>query len=307
MIHRAMAFRSALLTAIAIAPRRLRCGGHALLWLAALAVAPGAVVAQSAAAAVVPKAARPAPPPPSSPLTDHFSMRGIYYQPSLGTDGRFDSDAGTLGTPFSGEADLGLDDQATQGRLELTFRIRDRHRLRADYLKLDRLGDRTLTRTVAFRNRIFNVGDRVESEFNFRVLGLTYGWSFFKREQFEIGAGVGFHLLETESRAIVRARGIREEGRGVGVLPTLALDGTWRFARRWSVTGRFQYLSVGANDIEGSFADHHLDVQYRWKPNVAFGLGYSQLKLDVQIDDADLPGKIALDAKGPELFFRVSF
>ena len=59
--------------------------------------------------------------------------------------------------------------------------------------------------------------------------------------------------------------------------------------------------------ISGSFSDHHLDIQYRWKPNVALGLGYSDFGFDVEIDDADLPGQLDLGASGPELFFRVSF
>jgi hypothetical protein len=270
---------------------------------ALLGLVPACAIAQEARS--VP--ARPAVASPPSPLTDSFALRGVYYQPGVETTGRFDSDLGTAGTPFAAEVDFGLDDEINQGRMELTFRIRDRHRLRADYLKIDRSGDLGLARTVAFRNRTFNTGDRVESNFNFRVLGLTYGWSFWKREQFEIGAGVGFHLLETETRAVVRARSIREEGSGVGVLPSLALDGTWRFARRWSITGRLQHLSVSANDIEGSFSDHHVDVQYRWKPNVAIGLGYSVFNLDAEIQDDDLPGQLEFDTQGPELFFRVSF
>lgn len=243
----------------------------------------------------------------ASPITDRFSIRGIYFQPALTTDARFDSDAGTPGTPFSAEDDLGLDDEANQGRMELILRMRDRHRMRIDYLKLDRYGESVLTRPILYRNTAYAIGDRVLSDFNVRMLGLTYTYSALYRERFEIGVGMGLHLVEATAQSEVAVRNVSEEGSGVGVLPTLAVDATWRISKRWAVTGHAQYLSVSAADVDGSFADYHVDVQYRWRRNLAVGLGYSFLNLDVDIQSNDLPGAVKLESAGPELFFRVSF
>lgn len=259
-----------------------------------------------AACAAIPGAPGTERPPPS-PLTDLFALRGIYFQPSLTTDGRFDSDTGRLGTDFSGEADLGLDDEANQGRMELAFRMRERHLLRVDYFKLGRYGENTLDRTLNFRNQVFRPGDRVVTNLDWRMMGFNYSYAAFRRETFEVGVGAGLHLIEADARSEVRARNIRETGSGTAVLPTLGLDATWAFHRRWSVGGFVRYLSVGTSEGDGSFTDLHVDVQYRWRPNVAIGLGYSSLALDVEVSDADLPGRLDIEAAGPELFFRVSF
>jgi hypothetical protein len=292
MIRPSGALRSsALLALLAL----LACGGFA----GALAAGAGPPEPRPALAPRVPVV--------PSPLTDTFALRGIYYHASISTDGRLDSDAGVPGTPFSAEDDFGLADQVDQGRMELTFRIRGQHRVRADYLKLDRAATAVMARTIRFRNTVFNPGDLVESRLDLRAMGLAYSWMPLRRENYEFGLGAGLHLVDASSSAVVRARGIREEGSAVGILPTLSIDGTWRFARRWSVSGHLQYLSVGSSDIDGSYADHHVDVQYRWKPNVAVGLGWSLLKLDVDVQDDELPGTLVLDANGPELFFRVSF
>jgi hypothetical protein len=139
------------------------------------------------------------------------------------------------------------------------------------------------------------------------MLGVTYAFSALRREKFEIGVGLGLHIIEAQAATEVRARNVNEEGSGVGVLPTLAVDGTWRISRRWALTGRAQFLEVNAADIEGTFADYHVDVQYRWRRNVAIGLGWSKLNLDVDVTSADLPGLVNIDSTGPEVFFRVSF
>jgi hypothetical protein len=243
----------------------------------------------------------------SSPITDRFAVRGIYFQPALTTEARFDSDAGTPGTLFSGEQDLGLDDEANQGRMELMLRMKDRHRVRIDYLKLDRYGESTLSRPIVYRNTTYATGDRVLSDFNVRMLGVTYAFSALRREKFEIGVGLGLHIIEAQAATEVRVRNVNEEGSGIGVLPTLAVDGTWRISSRWALTGRAQFLEVNAADIEGTFADYHVDVQYRWRRNLAVGLGWSKLNLDVDVTSADLPGLVNIDSTGPEVFFRVSF
>ncbi len=242
------------------------------------------------------------------PITDHFSLRASFFAPSVTTAARFDSDAGRLGTPLSAESDLGLDDKVDQGRVELIFRLRPRHRLRFDYFKLDRDGDRILTKPINFGNSTYNVSERVISSIGWRMIGLTYTWSVVQTKNVEIGAGLGLHIVEAQAHGDVRARNLREDGSGVGAIPTAALDGTWQFARRWSANAHAQRFSVTVSDVHGSYYDYHFDSQYRWRPNMAFGVGWTWLKTDVNIANSkSLPGAFALSTRGPEVFFRASF
>jgi hypothetical protein len=164
-----------------------------------------------------------------------------------------------------------------------------------------------LDRRIDFRNQTFNPGDRVATTLDWRMMGLIYGWSLWKSDDLEFTVGGGIHLTEAESLAQVEARGIRERGSAFGVLPTIGVGGSWRIAPRWSLNGHLQYLEVDIDEASGAFRDFHLDVQYRWKPNVALGLGYSLLGLKAEVSDADLPGRLDIEARGPEAFFRVSF
>lgn len=242
-----------------------------------------------------------------SPITDHFYLRGAYFNAAVTTDVRLDASNGTPGTLLSAEDDLGLDDQIDQARLEVMFRMRERHKLRVDAFRTRRDGDVVLNRPIIFGDNVYAVNDRVISKADWQMLGFTYTYSFLRKEKFELGAGLGLHVLEAEARGEVRARNIREEGSGVGALPSIAVDGTWRISKRFSLNGRGQYFSANVSDFSGSMADYHLDVQYRWRQNFAVGLGYSLIDINVESDSQDFPGLFDLNAKGPELFFRVSF
>ncbi len=293
-----------------IAPRALL---RPSIVLPAVLLGLGCALAQAAAADAPADASAntrirpPAKAAPAGPITDHFSLRASFYMPSVSTDARFDSSAGVLGTQFNAETDLGLDDKLDQGRVELIFRLRERHRMRIDYLKIDRDGDRLLNRQITFGNSTYNVSDRVLSTVSWRMLGLTYTWSALRKERYELGVGIGVNLIEAEARGEVRARNLREKGAGVGPMPTIAVDGTWQIAKRWSVNARAQQLSLSVSDVKGSMSDYHVDAQYRWVPNAAVGIGYNMFKTDVTLSGSGSPGQFALDTRGPELFFRVSF
>ncbi len=243
----------------------------------------------------------------ASPLTDRFYVRGSYFSASVTTLARQDPTAIQLGTEVRGEEDLGLDDKIDHGRMELGFRFSENHRLRVDYFKLNRSGDSRLARQITFDNQTYNINDRVQSLADLRLLGFTYAWSFVHTERFEAGVGLGLHLVSAEGEGKVTARNIREEGSAGGALPTVALDGAWRISRRWAVTARAQLFSIKIDDAKGQFADYHFDVQYRWRPNVALGLGYSSISIDAESKDVNDPGLFKLETSGPEAFFRISF
>ncbi|MDW8258415.1 MAG: hypothetical protein RML32_03110 [Gammaproteobacteria bacterium] len=250
---------------------------------------------------------RRGPPPIASPISDRFYLRGIYHRGDVETVVRLDPTATQAGTVVSAEEDLGLDDVVDHGRMELGIRIKERNRLRIDYFKLNRNGDARLTRQIVFGDDVYNVNDRVESVADLRMLGFTYTRSWLRRERIESGLGLGIHIVDTEGRGTVRARNIREFGRAVAALPTLAADLSWRFWRNFSLTARGQYFGVEIDDVDGSFGDYHLDVQYRWRPNLAVGLGYSIVDVSVVSADVDDPGRFKLRTQGPQAFFRVSF
>ncbi len=189
----------------------------------------------------------------------------------------------------------------------MIFRLRERNRLRVDYFKLGRSGDVIITGPISFGNQVFNANDRVQTLLDWRQLGLTYTRSVWRSERVEVGVGLGIALLEAKARGEVPARNVREDRSGVGAFPTLALDGTWRISKRWSLTGRGQQFSAHVSDFHGLMSEYHGDVQYRWAGNFAFGLGYTRMRTHVDVANSDFAGLYHQDLSGGELFIRASF
>ncbi|MGH8139198.1 MAG: hypothetical protein ACREVV_13545 [Steroidobacteraceae bacterium] len=245
-----------------------------------------------------------------SPITDRFYVRGTFFPAALQTSLRVDPHngvPGALGTPVSGERDLGFDGRTPQGRIELMFRMRSRSKLRVDYFETDRNGDRVLARQIVFGDQTFNVADRATSSLDWRAFTLAYTYSFVRNDRLEIGAGLAVHFLQADARAAVASRQVQQEVSGAGAFPTIPLDFAWRISRRFALTARAQYFHASVNNFEGSVGDYHADVQYRWKPNFALGMGYTIMKWSLDVNDASFPGVFRLSASGPEAFFRVSF
>jgi hypothetical protein len=243
----------------------------------------------------------------ASPISDHFYMRGTYFQPTVTTQLRLDPDATTQGTLLSGEDDLGLDDEINQARMEFDIRMRERHHVRMDYFKLNRFSEGALPRDIVFGDFTFDEGDNFRAKLDWRVLTITYTYQFFKFERFEAGFGIGIHIIEAQAEGGEPGTLNQEKASEVGIFPTLAANAAYRISKRWAVTARGQSFSATPEGFDGTMSDYHMDIQYRWRKNLAIGLGYTKLESDLQVIDTDEPLLFNMDTSGPEIFFRVSF
>ncbi|HKC16297.1 MAG TPA: hypothetical protein VKC11_06265 [Steroidobacteraceae bacterium] len=253
--------------------------------------------------------AQQAPPPdPPSPITDRFALRADAFFGTVKTQARIDDTAtATPGTEFSAEDDFHLSPRARQVRAEFMFRLRERNRLRVDMWQLTRDAVGSPPRTISYGASSFTPADVVASHFDWLQIDVTYNYSVLRSSRFELGAGLGLHLLQAEAEASVAARGVREDLSGSGPFATLALDGTWCITQRFALTARAQSFSLRSNSILGELGDYRVDLQFRWRPNLAFGVGYESTQTRLDVSNHDPSGLLRLDTRGPALFARASF
>lgn len=282
------------------------------IWLALAAVVL-ATHAQHACAERDKQSGAPLPSGPaqkSSPIRDRFYVLAAFYPAVVQTTVREDptnAGPGAIGTSVNGEKDLGLASRLRQGRVEFMFRLRDRNKLRVEYFESDRTASQTLANTIVFGNQNFNAGELVQSELDWRSFGLTYTYSFYRSDRFEVGTGLGLFFLQAEARGAIPATGQLQDESAADPFPTLPLDLTWAISRRFAATARANYLKAKLNSVDGSFTDIHGDLQYRWNPYFSLGLGYTDMRISLTRSTGSNPGIVAMNFRGPEAFFRFSF
>jgi len=243
-----------------------------------------------------------------SPITDHFYIRGALYDPQLKTNFRVDrSFQGMTGTPVNGESDLGLPDRLRQGRVEFMFRLRERSKVRVEYFEADRSGSRALANDVVFGNQTFAAGQLMQTSLDWRQFDITYSYSLLRNDRFEVATGLGIYFLQVDAIGQVPAQNQRQEVTAATPFPALPLDLTWVISQRWAAIVRGAYLKATLGGFRGWYADSHEDLQYRWNPNFAIGLGYASIRTSLNRRSGTFPGAFALSISGPEAFVRFSF
>jgi hypothetical protein len=283
-------------------------------WLAVAAVILGVATAPAFADRDHdPNSGAPLPPhrhETPSPITDHFYIRGTFYDPQVRTHLRVDPSQaapGVTGTPVNGENNLGLPDRLRQGRVEFMFRLRERSKVRVDYFEADRSGSKVLANDIVFGNQTFAGGQRTQTSLDWRQFDITYTYSLVRNDRFEVGTGVGIYFLQVDAIGQVPAQNQRQEVTAATPFPALPLDLTWRISSRWAATVRGAYLKATLSGFRGWYADSHEDIQYRWNPNLAIGLGYAAIRTSLTRRGGSFPGAFAMSISGPEAFVRFSF
>lgn len=243
----------------------------------------------------------------ASPFEDHFRLTSGLLSTSTETELRLDADDGTPGTLVSGESDLGLREQSEQADVEAELRIRERHRVRFNYFRLDRSAAKVIERQIQFGNDVFDVNDLAETSLDWREFSVTYAYTFLRRESFEVYGSFGIHLLEARAQGEVSAEDIREDEAEAAPIPALGIGTLIRFSDRFHFEGRVDYLDVSIDEFTGTLLDLRGAVLFRFNRNLAVGAAYVLMQREGTSEDADDSGIFNLHNSGPELFLRVAF
>jgi len=242
-----------------------------------------------------------------SPQQEHFRMSAGIFAADSTTAVRLDADNGDVGTPVNAELDLGLRDHSDAGDVEVETRIRERHRVRFTYFKLDREATRQLDRQISFGNDVYEIDDVVSSRIDMRNFGLTYSYEALHLDRAEAGLSFGINLVEITAAAEVQARAIREEESRAGPTPTFGVHALLRITRRLHMDVRAEYMQLGIDDFEGSVTSLFGSIVFRFNRNIGVGLGYKLLETQVDSQGEGETGNFTIENSGGVAFLRVTF
>lgn len=247
-----------------------------------------------------------APKPPPRVAEDRFRVEVLVLGASHDTTLRIDESLTAPGTAISAEEDLGLDDSQILPQAEITLLPGERHLVRLSGMSTRRSAQKLIERQIVFDDEVYQIGERVDSELNLTMVGLTYGYRFIVRDRGELTATFGVQVAEVEANAVVRSRVIRDAESGVAPLPLVGVEGRFDFSSRWSAEARLQYLTAEIEEVDGEILDARLALTWRMNPHFVLGLGYRSFAVEVDSRDEDTPGIVDMSMDGPLLFMRAS-
>lgn len=247
-----------------------------------------------------------APKPKPHIIEDRFRAEVSMLGASFDTDIRLDPSATLQGTLINAEDDLALDDQQFLILGELTLLPGEHHLVRLSGLSSRRNAQTTLARGIVFEDDVYFRGERIDSELNLTMFGLTYGYRFIAAQRGELTATFGIQVAEVEANAVVRSRVVRDAESGVAPLPLIGLEGRFDFTEQWSVEARAQYLTADIDEVDGSILDARAAICWRTNPHWVIGLGYRTFSIEIDSRDEGTPGLVDMKIAGPTLFIRAS-
>lgn len=238
-------------------------------------------------------------------LSDRFTfMLGGYY-PDTVTEARLDPNSGA-GAIIDFEEAFGLDSQKLVLEGAFRWRFAERWRLEANYFSLNRTATRVLEREIDWGDETFLIGESVDTRFKISDLRTAVGYSFFRRQDKELGIGLGLHASKFLA-SLEGSGGAAEATDVTAPLPVINFYATTAFTDAWAMSTRLDWLSMSYEDFSGDVRYVALDFLYQPFESVGFGFGYHGLLYNLEMDSNDWHGSVKQQLHGLAAFMSVSF
>lgn len=200
-------------------------------------------------------------------------------------------------------------------RLDAMWRIKGKHSLRGTYFSNDRTASNELSRDINFGDETYPVGATVKARSKLEVLQISYDYVFKRRENYELAAGIGVHMLDMSlglDATVTTAGGsaqreLSERGATAAPLPTLGLRGVWRLPHNFYVTALAQYFYIDFDDYVGSLSDLKATLVWQASEHVGVGLGYNDFRFRMKLDKDRFDGRLGWDYGGAMAFVSVTY
>jgi len=211
------------------------------------------------------------------------------------------------------ESDISMPNNTTDFRLDGYLRLGKRHRIRAGWWQMNRNVVNQLRASINWEGEVYEVGATIAAKWNTQVVKADYRYSIFKGERYDIGAALGFFIMDVDAGLgfAADAADVVTDTKRTAPLPMIGLDIEYEIAPRWVVKGFGQYFGISIDDtIDGSWWEARAAVE--WIPLKNFGLGagynFARVDLDIQLSEG-LVSQFQYNYKinGPHLYAVASF
>jgi hypothetical protein len=250
------------------------------------------------------------------PLQARYTFDAGWFFLSTDTRVRVDGEtSGSVGTDIDFDESFGVGD-VDRFRFDGMWRFAKRHGVRAMYFENNRSGSRDLSRDIIFGDTTFPIAATVSAKSELRVMQLSYEYAFHQRENYEIAASLGLHMLEAglglsatvDGPGVGGAVALDEAAKSKAPLPVIGLRGLWRLSDKVYATAQAQFFAADIDEYSGTLTDLKAQVVWQFTPHFGAGIGYNDFRFRFDVDNADdFSGRLRWNYGGAMLFVSAVF
>jgi hypothetical protein len=211
------------------------------------------------------------------------------------------------GTPVDLENDLGLEQSSSVFRLDGYFRFNEKHRIDFSWFDLSREATKQIEKDITWEGTLFPINATIKGDFDLAIYKLAYTWSFMRREKGYLGLTAGLYIADIAARLSSVNIADREGGDVTAPLPVIGLRGEYNLSEKWSLRASGEYFALEYGDFDGALFDFYAGVDYRLFDHMALGLGYNNVRMDIDVTAADFDGSLDWNYDGALIFVKIDF
>jgi hypothetical protein len=234
---------------------------------------------------------------------EKFMLRlGYYNVEGADTQVTVFNNAG-LGVGYSFSRDFGGDDSASSPRIDMYYRINERHRVDFSTFNLNRDGIRTLELLVELGDEVFSIGEELNSEISYDLYRLGYSYSFFHSDRVELAISAGLNVTKYDMEFKNKDGSKISASDATAPLPMWGLRMGYAINANWSLHYLTETFYIEIEDTyKGTLFNNEVNVQYRFLDNFVVGAGVTRVSTDLEVNDSDWKGGIVDSHNGYLVF-----
>jgi hypothetical protein len=219
-----------------------------------------------------------------------------------------------IGIALDVEKFLGLDSSKSAFRFDAGWRFKKnlRHRLQLNWFSFKRSGTNTLTEDIEIGDEVILEGTTIESLFDYDLIKVKYAYSLMLDDRVDFFLGGGLYVLPIKF-------GLGEQGEDftqedvTAPLPVFTLGFNFALSEKWFLRQDIDFLYLNIMDVKGGIVDINFAVDRRLTKNLALGLGFEVMRINVEAStESDYPGldfdgEFGFGYTGVQLYLKGNF
>lgn len=200
-------------------------------------------------------------------------------------------------------------------RLDCHWRLAGRHKIRLTTFDVSRERSKVLAKNIDWGGEIYPVNAQVNADFSFAILEVAYEYAFLRRDNYELGASIGFHYVSlsasldatAEASSGTLTEDLSGSARVDAPLPVIGIGGMWSLSHDLWLDVSAQFFVLTFDGYRGHLQNDRVSLTWQPKSWLGIGIGYSSFLMDLNVTNDDLHGAFDWSYRGPMVFYRASF